>query len=79
MSDWVHRRLAQEYINDRRREAEQWRLVQQALAAKRHNDPIYRRVLRWLGYQLVAWGKQLQKRFGEPRRPMRLDMEKAEQ
>ncbi len=75
MSGWVHHRLAHEYMNDRLREAEQRRLVEQALAANRPNDPPYRRVLRWLGYQLVAWGRQLQKRYSQPCCPMPLDME----
>jgi hypothetical protein len=74
-SGWIDHRLAKEYVNERLRQAEQWRLAEQALAANRPTDPPYRRVLRWLGYQLAAWGTRLQKRYAEPCCPLQLDME----
>lgn len=45
------------------REAQQERLVRQALEASGHRPGWHNRVLAWLGRQLVAWGCGLQKRY----------------
>jgi steroid 5-alpha reductase family enzyme len=56
--------LHQERYKDLLREAERYRLVQQALAGRERHPPFYYRALTWLGGRLVAWGWHLQERYG---------------
>jgi len=56
--------IYQERYKDLLREAERYRLVQQALAGRERRHPFYYRALTWLGCQLVAWGWHLQERYG---------------
>jgi hemerythrin len=46
------------------REAETARLVDQARQNRKQRNGIFHHVLGWIGQHLVAWGKQLQERYG---------------
>ena len=56
--------IHQERYKDLLREAERYRLAQQALAGREKRDRFHRRALTWLGGRLVAWGWRLQERYG---------------
>lgn len=62
MLNWRDVLVQQERHQDLLREAEQERLIRQAVAARERRDRFYSRALAWLGRQLVAWGWRLQQR-----------------
>jgi hypothetical protein len=64
MINWLGLMEPQERYKDFLREAEQDRLVQQALAGREKHVQFYRSALAWLGCRLVEWGKSLQRRYG---------------
>ena len=49
---------------DMRREADEYRLIQQALAGRPRRHRFYCRAMDWLGRRMVAWGQRLQERYG---------------
>ena len=57
---WLVRR---ERNVDLLREAERYRLVRQALSARRRRGRLRCRALIWLGQCLVSWGQRLQERY----------------
>ena len=65
MLTWQDMELARHRINDRLRQAERDRLVQQALAGRPRKGPLYSRLLAWLGQWLINWGQRLYERYGE--------------
>ncbi len=66
MFDWGEVIVQQERRQDFLREAEQHRLVRQALRGREMRDHIHCQILTWLGRHLVAWGCSLQTRYGVP-------------
>lgn len=54
------------YYEESLRQAEKDRLVRRVLAARRSGNRRHHRVLGWLGSRLVAWGQDLQDRYGAP-------------
>ena len=64
MANWNDYRYQQERHNDLLREAEQWRHVRAALAARKRPVTRYNPLLAWLGTQLIAWGWRLRVRNG---------------
>ncbi len=66
MFDWLEyatRMKQTEHI----RNAEEWQLIQEALAARPHHAPFYYEALAALGRRLMAWGEQLQERYDSAR------------
>ena len=55
--------VCRERNRDLLREAERYRLVRQALPARRRQGRFYCRALIWLGRRLVGWGRRLQERY----------------
>ncbi len=56
--------IQQEHYKDLLREAESYRLIQQARAQDRDRNQLRSRALDWFGRQLVVWGMSLQEHFG---------------
>lgn len=68
MMDWHKLELNHAaHYKDLRREADRARLVRQALAGRDTKQPLFCRMLSWLGHCLVAWGQWLQQRFAADR------------
>ena len=63
-SSYVAWLVCQERNKDLLRAAERYRLVRQALPARRRRGRFYCGALVWLGLRLVGWGRQLQARYG---------------
>lgn len=57
--------MAQEHYWDLRREADKERLIRRVRPAKESGNRLHRRVLSWLGGQLIMWGHGLQARYGK--------------
>jgi hypothetical protein len=54
----------QQRANELLREAQETRLVKEALAGQKARSPLRRRVLGWLGRWMVVCGWHLQQRYG---------------
>jgi hypothetical protein len=55
--------IRHEYNQDRLREAERERLIQEALKARPESHGWHSLLLSWLGSQMVNWGQGLQARY----------------
>jgi hypothetical protein len=64
MSDWMNDLNEMQRYYTLRREAEQHRLVCQALEGRQRRPRIYCRIICWFGYCLSVIGKSLQERYG---------------
>ena len=64
MLNWYEVLVLEERNRDMLREAENQRLVRQALAGRQARAGIHCRALSWLGRHLVDWGCFLQQRYG---------------
>ncbi len=64
MLTWAHYYSERERYESLRREAEQARLVRQALGKLPKGHSPYNRALVWLGYRLTTWGCRLMERNG---------------
>jgi hypothetical protein len=62
--DWNLIKMHQANLDEQRRRAKRERLVKEALAGRRGSVRIYAPVLARLGAGLVAWGTDLQTRYG---------------
>ncbi len=58
-------RMIEEHRKDLLRQAEQYRLIQQARAGRPPRVNLWRRLLYWLGQRLINAGCLLQKRLGK--------------
>jgi hypothetical protein len=71
MSDWMNDLNEMQRYYALRREAEQHRLVYQALEGRQRRPKIYCRVICWFGHCLSAIGKSLQEHYGNEASAMR--------
>ncbi len=68
ITDWHRNEVAlNERYWDLRREADKARLVRETLAGRAPEQPLFCRMLHWLGHRLEAWGRWLQQRFAADR------------
>ena len=61
--DYVAWLVCRERNKDLLHEAERYRLVRQALLARRRQGRFYCRALIWFGQRLIDWGRHLQERY----------------
>jgi hypothetical protein len=66
MFDWIEYATRMKH-NEFKRNAEEWQLIEEALAARENADPYYYKALAALGRRLTAWGGQLQERYDHAR------------
>ena len=59
--------VLKEHYWEMRREADGARLVRETLAGRTPEQPLFRRMLHWLGHRLETWGRWLQQRFAADR------------
>jgi len=62
--NWSDFDVQQARYADFLRQAEKDRLINLALANRLPKPRLYRRALIWLGRRMIAWGMNLQKRYG---------------
>jgi hypothetical protein len=72
MLDWRAYQVQHEHYLDMLREADNERLVRQARAEGIRRDGVYHRIMRWLASRLIAWGRDLQERYGTASEPRTL-------
>ncbi len=60
--DWKFERINRARLEDLRREAQQERLANEAVAGRERQQGVFLRVMIWLGQGLAAWGQRRQQR-----------------
>ena len=65
MVTYLEMAVAEAKRKTRVRDAEKWRLIQEAKAARAPQSSTRSRVLRWTGKRLVGVGTYLQNRYGD--------------
>jgi len=64
MLSWSDILAQKQRHEDMRREADEYRFIQQVLAGRPRRHRFYCRAMDWLGRRMVAWGQRLQERYG---------------